>query len=133
MSDAKPSQSLLVVEQILTDVVKYLGGESTALIIAADGKLILSTSGNEEKSARQAAMAAALLSLNESYSQEVLGNKTKEICISAATGNAVVSRVVLGRLSVILALSSDSSVNMAMLLRAAKDSAAKIQSSVQTR
>ena len=97
------------------------------LLSMADGKVLLSSLDDEQKSSRHSAMSSALLALSESFSKEVLGQQNQELTISCETGHAVIIRITQNKHAMMLCLTCSLDANLAQLLRLARDAAIKIK------
>lgn len=104
-----------------------LGADINFFISLADGKLLSASASEPQKSARQSAMASALLALSESFSKESLGQENQELTISCSTGHAVIVRTTLNDQVALLCLTCSEKTNLAQLLRLARDTALKIK------
>lgn len=117
------------IKKFLQETIQSLGHSAEATLSTSDGEVLASTIKNDEKSSRQSAMATALISLSESFSEEVIGEKTKESCLSSGRGHAVIVRLHVNDIPYLLCISCDHSNNLASLLRMARDTVTKIQTS----
>ncbi|EDY85955.1 hypothetical protein GP5015_508 [gamma proteobacterium HTCC5015] len=117
------------IKKYLQETIEPLGHSATATLSTSDGEVFATTVKDDEKSARQSAMATALISLSESFSEEVIGEKTNESCLSAGKGHAVIVRLHMDSIPYLLCVSCDHSNNLASLLRMARDMVIKIQDS----
>lgn len=115
--------------QFLEKTLQPLGYGAHATLASSDGEVVATTLSDEEKAARQSAMASALISLSESFSEEVIGEKTRDSCLSCDAGHAVIVRLKIDNSPLLLCLSCDKSNNLASLMRMARDMVNKIQES----
>lgn len=113
-------------EELMSKLTENFGASASATLATADGEVIASTIKDEEKIARRAAMASALISLSESFSEEVLGAKNKEISTSCERGNVMVLRLNTSGHSYLLSVSCDQSENLASVLRGSRDLGKKL-------
>lgn len=118
-------------KKIFQKVMEYMGLQGHILLATADGQTVVSTSTDNEKASRYSALSCALLALSESFSTELLNISNNEISVSSEGGHAALIRLQLRNQSFLLCLSSTANtVNLATVIRLARDVSKKLQTTV---
>ena len=113
---------------LLSSQLSDNAGVLAAVLGTADGRAFAHASqpGRELEAPRVAAIATSLLALSESFSKEALRSRAQYNSIATQHGTIIVVRVPTRANAHVLCLWADQSENLAMTLRIALDSAAKL-------
>lgn len=133
VSGAAPAHTTMEATQdacrrLLSSQLHANTGVLAAVLGTADGRAFAHASqpGREVEAPRVAAIATSLLALSESFSKEALRSRAQYNSIATAHGTIIVVRVPTRANAHVLCLWADQSENLAMTLRIALDSAAKL-------